>query len=154
MKKFNLIKKVFFSGIIMLVFSNANAFPVFQHQVTPDQVNPWNNLMSKSLKSQEEMTRSRYLEAQLQTQLNNARLQNQLIELQQREFIAAHPKIARDLANQEEARNIIRRNHGLKRLFRGTSYITELKQCSSHGNKYCSELLREELMKNKNRPTR
>ena len=43
-----------------------------------------------------------------------------------------------------QAEQIVNRHTGLKAIFKGrTAYIKELRECSKHGNKYCTMKLRE-----------
>lgn len=111
---------------------------------TPDYV----GAMMKSMKDAEEL---RIMSAQIKAQ----QLQNEMMVMQMRHYLATHPQIVRDIANKEEAQKIIEHNSGFQGLFRNrTIFLNELKQCANHRNKYCLQLLREEKQKNRSRLVR
>lgn len=93
-----------------------------------------------------------YSRQMMAEQLQAQRLQNEFMEMQIKHYLATHSREARDLANKQEAQNIINKNGGPRGLLKGRqSYIKDLQVCTRHGNKYCSRLLREFL---NNRHTR
>lgn len=63
-------------------------------------------------------------------------------------YLATHPQVAKELANKQEVQDIIKRNSGFTSLFKSRkAYLAELKQCAKHGNKYCTNVFKRELIK-------
>ena len=135
----------------MLYFSNAYAMytpTVNTHELTAEEAtgNPsYFKAMRDVFKAQREITESRMMAENVRTQ----QLQNKMLQLQLSNFLAANPKIAKDMRAQEEIKTVLDRNTGL--FTRNSTYLTELKKCANHGNKYCKIKLREEMIKCKKR---
>jgi len=135
------IKLIFVS--LFFVFSSAEASFTF-HDYATSQPQEYPDLTGSFLSGYSEATKAAALHSQLEENLNQAKLQNQLLAIRLKTFLDSHPKIAKDLANKEEARRIIARNSGLKSMFRSSkAYTNELRQCANHGNRYCKIMLNE-----------
>lgn len=74
-----------------------------------DEINPWNNLMSKALKSYNEMTDARYKEPNLREALRKAQLYNQYYGPEKESEMALRGKQGEHLGSLTEGQNISNR---------------------------------------------
>lgn len=139
----------------MLYFSNAYAMytpTVNTHELTAEGAtgNPdYAQVMRDVFEAQRERAETVYGNQMMAENLKAQELQNKMLQLQLTRFLDAHPKIAKDIRDQEEIKTIVDRNSGLFTSY--STYLTDLKKCANHGNKYCRIKLREEMIKCKKR---
>jgi hypothetical protein len=126
-------------SLSMFVGSSTFAFTFYSPPtLTPEQSGAMPDITGKILSGYRESAKAAALKSQLQENLYQARLQNQLLAIRLKMFLDSHPKIAKDLADSDEAKRIIESNKGIKGMFKSNkTNISELRQCAKHGNTYC-----------------
>ena len=121
-------------------------------RLTPEEAGGQPNYMQamrNGMETQRQLAETVYGSQMMAENLKQQQLQNQILQAEWENYLATHPKIAKDLKDKDEFKDLMSRN---SRLFsRFSTYIADLKNCANHRNKYCQNKLNEELVKCKKR---
>ena len=147
------MKKIIFIFLLVALsncaFSQLNLGPP-PRPLTPQDMGSFDlgQALQSGVQNYSKFQEAQYTQRNLEAALLAQNLQNKMLEIKLSSQLAAHPEVAKDMAEKARLNKIVAKNSGLRGLFRSrNTYISELKNCANQGNKYCKNVLNNEQAK-------